>query len=119
MLLPQLQLPPTVTLAAPGSLSGVVTWCPTQPEQLVEDEEGIVGEGEDKPVECSICCRRFKNTPALNGHMRLHGGYFKKVYFVIISNLSMYLIVVKILPVKKTNIHLVYTIFLKKATTFF
>ncbi|CAG7831628.1 unnamed protein product, partial [Allacma fusca] len=33
---------------------------------------------DDKPVECTICCRRFKNTPALNGHMRLHGGYFKK-----------------------------------------
>lgn len=31
-----------------------------------------------KPVECNICHRRFKNTPALNGHMRLHGGYFKK-----------------------------------------
>ncbi|CAH1792207.1 unnamed protein product [Owenia fusiformis] len=31
-----------------------------------------------KPVECSICHRRFKNVPALNGHMRLHGGYFKK-----------------------------------------
>lgn len=45
---------------------------------------GVVGavKGEDKvnqPVECAICCRRFKNTPALNGHMRLHGGYFKKV----------------------------------------
>ncbi|XP_035704519.1 mucin-5AC isoform X3 [Folsomia candida] len=36
------------------------------------------GKAEDKPVECAICCRRFKNTPALNGHMRLHGGYFKK-----------------------------------------
>ena len=34
---------------------------------------------EPKPVECSICHRRFKNIPALNGHMRLHGGYFKKV----------------------------------------
>lgn len=33
---------------------------------------------EDKPVECSICLRRFKNTPALNGHMRLHGGYYNK-----------------------------------------
>jgi len=32
-----------------------------------------------KPVVCSICDRRFKNIPALNGHMRLHGGYFKKV----------------------------------------
>ncbi|GFX31367.1 zinc finger protein 541 [Trichonephila clavipes] len=31
-----------------------------------------------KPVECSLCQRKFKNIPALNGHMRLHGGYFKK-----------------------------------------
>ncbi|XP_066995962.2 serine-rich adhesin for platelets [Anabrus simplex] len=31
-----------------------------------------------KPVECNLCHRKFKNTPALNGHMRLHGGYFKK-----------------------------------------
>ena len=29
-------------------------------------------------VECSICSRRFKNIPALNGHMRLHGGYYRK-----------------------------------------
>ncbi|GIY07467.1 zinc finger protein 541 [Caerostris extrusa] len=26
-----------------------------------------------KPVECSLCQRKFKNIPALNGHMRLHG----------------------------------------------
>ncbi|XP_073994379.1 uncharacterized protein isoform X3 [Rhodnius prolixus] len=31
-----------------------------------------------KPVECNLCHRKFKNVPALNGHMRLHGGYFKK-----------------------------------------
>ena len=31
-----------------------------------------------KPVECGICSRKFKNVPALNGHMRLHGGYYKK-----------------------------------------
>ncbi|KAK3597414.1 hypothetical protein CHS0354_040149 [Potamilus streckersoni] len=31
-----------------------------------------------KPAVCSICQKRFKNVPALNGHMRLHGGYFKK-----------------------------------------
>ena len=29
-------------------------------------------------VECTICLRRFKNIPALNGHMRLHGGYYRK-----------------------------------------
>ncbi|CAG4954218.1 unnamed protein product [Parnassius apollo] len=34
--------------------------------------------GEIKPVECNLCHRKFKNIPALNGHMRLHGGYFKK-----------------------------------------
>ncbi|RZC33533.1 mucin-12, partial [Asbolus verrucosus] len=33
---------------------------------------------EPKPVECNLCHRKFKNIPALNGHMRLHGGYFKK-----------------------------------------
>ena len=31
-----------------------------------------------RPVECNVCQRRFKNTPALNGHMRLHGGFLKK-----------------------------------------
>lgn len=35
-----------------------------------------------KPVECSLCQRKFKNIPALNGHMRLHGGYFKKVHAI-------------------------------------
>ncbi|KAK3093940.1 hypothetical protein FSP39_022050 [Pinctada imbricata] len=34
--------------------------------------------GEDKTVICTICDRSFKNVQALNGHMRLHGGYFKK-----------------------------------------
>ena len=29
-------------------------------------------------VECTICSRKFKNIPALNGHMRLHGGYYRK-----------------------------------------
>lgn len=37
---------------------------------------------EPKPVECNLCHRKFKNIPALNGHMRLHGGYFKKVNFI-------------------------------------
>ena len=34
---------------------------------------------EPKPVKCTVCDRRFKNLPALNGHMRLHGGFVKKV----------------------------------------
>ena len=34
------------------------------------------------PHSCDLCGRRFKNLPALNGHMRLHGGYYKKVAFV-------------------------------------
>lgn len=32
----------------------------------------------DRPVACGMCSRKFKNIPALNGHMRLHGGYLKK-----------------------------------------
>lgn len=35
---------------------------------------------EVKPAECTICERTFKNVQALNGHMRCHGGYFKKVW---------------------------------------
>ncbi|XP_041969431.1 uncharacterized protein LOC121726239 isoform X2 [Aricia agestis] len=38
----------------------------------------VPGKAGDKPVECNLCHRKFKNIPALNGHMRLHGGYFKK-----------------------------------------
>lgn len=38
----------------------------------------LYGSDPPKPVECSVCRRRFKNLPALNGHMRLHGGYMKK-----------------------------------------
>ena len=30
---------------------------------------------EEKCVECQICKKPFKNAAALNGHMRLHGGF--------------------------------------------
>ena len=36
------------------------------------------GDPSQNMVECSICARKFKNIPALNGHMRLHGGYYRK-----------------------------------------
>ncbi|CAH2245071.1 jg15909 [Pararge aegeria aegeria] len=39
-----------------------------------------------KQVECNLCHRKFKNIPALNGHMRLHGGYFKKLWTSIGCN---------------------------------
>ncbi|RNA30737.1 zinc finger protein 541-like [Brachionus plicatilis] len=32
---------------------------------------------EPKPEICKICGKGFKNIPALNGHMRLHGGFIK------------------------------------------
>jgi hypothetical protein len=34
---------------------------------------------EPKPEKCKICGKGFKNIPALNGHMRLHGGFYKKL----------------------------------------
>ena len=34
---------------------------------------------EPKPETCRICGKGFKNIPALNGHMRLHGGFIKTV----------------------------------------
>jgi len=33
------------------------------------------------PHSCDLCGRRFRNLPGLNGHMRLHGGYYKKVNY--------------------------------------
>jgi uncharacterized Zn-finger protein len=45
-----------------------------QPQQQQQSQQQ-----DPKPVECNLCHRKFKNIPALNGHMRLHGGYFKKV----------------------------------------
>lgn len=30
---------------------------------------------EEKSIECPTCKKTFKNGAALNGHMRLHGGY--------------------------------------------
>jgi hypothetical protein len=44
-----------------------------QPQQQHQSQQH-----DPKPVECNLCHRKFKNIPALNGHMRLHGGYFKK-----------------------------------------
>jgi len=37
---------------------------------------------EEKFVECQICKKPFKNGAALNGHMRLHGG-FNEVYITL------------------------------------
>ena len=68
------------TIANSGSVSTVVT-TPGLSSTIVKkggsaaDKTITIG---DKPVECTICNRKFKNIPALNGHMRLHGGYYKK-----------------------------------------
>ena len=39
---------------------------------------------------CELCGRRFKNLPALNGHMRLHGGYYKKVKYELRAFVMLY-----------------------------
>ncbi|XP_046375534.2 transcriptional-regulating factor 1-like isoform X3 [Haliotis rufescens] len=51
-------------------------WFTTTPTPQTENKN--TSEETKPPVQCSICQRRFKNIPALNGHMRLHGGYLKK-----------------------------------------
>jgi hypothetical protein len=38
---------------------------------------------EEKFVECQICKKPFKNGAALNGHMRLHGGFNEVSYIEI------------------------------------
>ena len=51
----------------------------TNSQQTTQAQKNASANGGDqKPVECNLCHRKFKNIPALNGHMRLHGGYFKK-----------------------------------------
>ena len=37
---------------------------------------------ENSLVECLVCQKKFKTLSALNGHMRLHGGYFKMNYLL-------------------------------------
>lgn len=49
-----------------------------QNQQQANQQQQNIIKVEQKPVECNLCHRKFKNIPALNGHMRLHGGYFKK-----------------------------------------
>ncbi|XP_021693695.1 uncharacterized protein LOC5566210 [Aedes aegypti] len=62
----------TVAQSADGSgtASGSAGQSPNSTQSLTKTDQ--------KPVECNLCHRKFKNIPALNGHMRLHGGYFKK-----------------------------------------
>jgi uncharacterized Zn-finger protein len=50
----------------------------TQQAITAHSHQNNAQKGDQKPVECNLCHRKFKNIPALNGHMRLHGGYFKK-----------------------------------------
>ena len=40
------------------------------------------GEQDSGEVQCSVCHKHFKTLTALNGHMRLHGGYFKMNYLL-------------------------------------
>lgn len=61
----------TISTGASSPQGKVTT---TTPSPTSQDKQPVL-----KPVECNLCKRRFKNIPALNGHMRLHGGYFKKV----------------------------------------
>ncbi|KAH1007759.1 hypothetical protein HUJ04_004954 [Dendroctonus ponderosae] len=63
----------TISSGASSPQSKVTTTTPSTPSPTAQDKQPIL-----KPVECNLCKRRFKNIPALNGHMRLHGGYFKK-----------------------------------------
>ncbi|KAJ8309353.1 hypothetical protein KUTeg_014227 [Tegillarca granosa] len=67
------------------SVGLVLPTSPVQPSRIWHNNPSPGSSSSDKnlddaskPVVCSLCDRRFKNIPALNGHMRLHGGYFKK-----------------------------------------
>ncbi|KAM6459636.1 transcriptional-regulating factor 1 isoform 5-T11 [Liasis olivaceus] len=45
------------------------------PEQSACDKEAYIEKSESKSkLTCSVCFKEFKSLPALNGHMRSHGG---------------------------------------------
>ncbi|XP_075222502.1 uncharacterized protein LOC142325068 isoform X2 [Lycorma delicatula] len=75
----------TVQAAAYGTLTkpvatnvAIATTVAPSPTPVTTASTVSVTTPTPKPVECNLCHRKFKNIPALNGHMRLHGGYFKK-----------------------------------------
>uniref|UniRef100_A0A182VZ43 Uncharacterized protein n=1 Tax=Anopheles minimus TaxID=112268 RepID=A0A182VZ43_9DIPT len=61
-----------------ASTTTTTTLTPGTGSQPASAQQPAAAKLEQKPVECNLCHRKFKNIPALNGHMRLHGGYFKK-----------------------------------------
>lgn len=45
-----------------------------------------IAEQQSNQVECPTCQKKFKNLPALNGHMRLHGGkFYLKIFDYLIN----------------------------------
>ena len=43
----------------------------------LKNVHSITSNNPDRRVDCRICSRKFKHINALNGHMKLHGGYDK------------------------------------------
>ncbi|KAI9563329.1 hypothetical protein GHT06_010790 [Daphnia sinensis] len=70
--------PSTANNSDPNQASGQSTATSNASAAPAGDPSAANGGVSGRPVECNVCQRRFKNTPALNGHMRLHGGFLKK-----------------------------------------
>ncbi|XP_032789273.2 uncharacterized protein LOC116926481 isoform X3 [Daphnia magna] len=70
--------PSTANNSDPNQTSGQSTAASNSSAPPGGDPSAANGGVSGRPVECNVCQRRFKNTPALNGHMRLHGGFLKK-----------------------------------------
>lgn len=75
--LPQNPVTPTTNVSSP-KVSPMTSLSNTGQRRGPSLDKGLCTSSPEKPVECTICNRKFKNIPALNGHMRLHGGYYKK-----------------------------------------
>lgn len=73
----QTQLQQSTTVKQTLSIEHTKT-LPSAASPNSQQQQVMQGKLDQKPVECNLCHRKFKNIPALNGHMRLHGGYFKK-----------------------------------------
>lgn len=79
------------------------------------DKETYIERSEPKSkLTCSVCFKEFKSLPALNGHMRSHGGIRASPIFRQVSMLVYFFLNIWLSPFLKFAARLTMSFFLKK-----
>ena len=66
--------PPTPRMSSGSLLKSVLTKSASKDNER-SNSPTITPADARRPVECTICGRKFKKIRALDGHMQVHGGY--------------------------------------------